>query len=345
MRSACSGGIPGPSSWTARITRLPALVAVTTTSVPDGVWESAFAISARPIWSTRSSSATAQASGSASTVTACPVASASGASSSASSRAMSASDTSSRSTRSRPASMRERSSRSAESFVSRSTCSRVVARNPARVSSSRSSSAISSRKPASENSGVRSSCDAFATNSLRAVSSCASWTRMRSNAAASSPSSSPPRSTTGSSNSPCAMRLAARSRRRMRRAWSDAAAPPRIAAIASATPVAYSSRRFTTRTVASWSSIGVERSRMSPEKRGTATSANGRPRRSTRPRATLDVRAVSRATVSLLIDPARGDESATAGASAGGRRPGRRRCGRRRGTPRRPRSCRARTAR
>ena len=57
---------------------------------------------------------------------------------------------------------------------------------------------------------------------------------------------------------------------------------------------------------------------MSPEKRGTATSANGRPRRSTRPRATLDVRAVSRATVSLLIDPARGDESAIGRSECGG---------------------------
>ena len=54
---------------------------------------------------------------------------------------------------------------------------------PCRVVSSRSSSARSSRKPARENSGVRSSCEALATNSLRARSSCASWTRMRSNEA------------------------------------------------------------------------------------------------------------------------------------------------------------------
>ena len=114
----------------------------------------------------------------------------------------------------------------------------VVARKPARVSSSRSSSAISSRKPAREKSGVRSSCEAFATNSLRAVSSCESWMRISSNAIASSPSSSSPRSTTGSSNWPSAILFAARSRRRMRRAWTVAAAVPRIAAIRSATPVA-----------------------------------------------------------------------------------------------------------
>ena len=103
----------------------------------------------------------------------------------------------------------------------------------------------------------------------------------------------------------------------MRRAWRDAATPPRIAAIASATPVAYSRRRFTTRTVASWSSIGVDRRSTSPEKSGTATSPNGRPRRSTRPRDTWDVRAVSSATVSLLIDPARDDESASGRSETG----------------------------
>ena len=55
------------------------------------------------------------------------------------------------------------------SFVRRSTWLRVVARNSRRVLSSRSSSASSSRKPASENSGVRSSCEALATNSFRAL--------------------------------------------------------------------------------------------------------------------------------------------------------------------------------
>ena len=67
----------------------------------------------------------------------------------------------------------------------------------ARVSASSSSLASSSRKPASENSGVRSSCEALAMNSARARSSEASCTRMRSNVRASWPSSSGSVSTIG----------------------------------------------------------------------------------------------------------------------------------------------------
>ena len=58
------------------------------------------------------------------------------------------------------------------------------------MSSSRSSSASSSRKPPSEKIGVRSSCDAAAMNCLRARSNRASCACMSSNAAASRPSSS-----------------------------------------------------------------------------------------------------------------------------------------------------------
>ena len=64
----------------------------------------------------------------------------------------------------------ERSSRSAVSFVSRSICSRIVATNSARASGSGSSSSSSSTKPPSEKIGVRSSCEALAMNSLRALS-------------------------------------------------------------------------------------------------------------------------------------------------------------------------------
>ena len=139
-------------------------------------------------------------------------------------RATSPRSTGSCSTCIRPASSRERSSRSVASFASRSTCSRIVSRNSWRVASSTSSSAISSRKPPSENSGVRSSCEALAMNSLRARSSLPSRPRMRSNASARSPSSSLPVSTTGSSKRPPAIRSAARSSRRMRCACTDASA-------------------------------------------------------------------------------------------------------------------------
>ncbi len=56
------------------------------------------------------------------------------------------------------------------SFVSRSICSRIVRTNSARATGSGSSSSSNSTKPASEKIGVRSSCDAFAMNSLRALS-------------------------------------------------------------------------------------------------------------------------------------------------------------------------------
>ena len=87
---------------------------------------------------------------------------------------------------------------------------------PASPSSSDGSSS-SSRKPPSEKSGVRSSCEAFAMNSPRARSRYESRSRMRSNERASWPSSSEPWSTTGSSKLPAAIRSAACSSRRIRR--------------------------------------------------------------------------------------------------------------------------------
>ena len=97
------------------------------------------------------------------------VRSAAAANSPATSRASMRSGTGSSSSSSEPASSRDRSSRSVVSFWSRSTCSRIVARNSSRVSSSRSSSWSSSTKPPSEKIGVRSSCEALAMNSLRAL--------------------------------------------------------------------------------------------------------------------------------------------------------------------------------
>ena len=90
-------------------------------------------------------------------------------------------------------------------------------RKSSRVSGSTSSSPVSSsRKPASENSGVRSSCDALAMNSARARSSEASRRRISSNARASWPSSSGPASITASSKRPSAISSAAASSRRIR---------------------------------------------------------------------------------------------------------------------------------
>ena len=79
-------------------------------------------------------------------------------------------------------------------------------------------------------------------NSRRASSRRARRRRMLSNAPASWPSSSRPRSTTGSAKSPEAMRSAARSRRRIRRAKRDAAANPAIRATPSPTRPDQSSR-------------------------------------------------------------------------------------------------------
>ena len=56
------------------------------------------------------------------------------------------------------------------SFVSRSIWPRIVRTNSARASGSGSSSSSSSTKPPSEAIGVRSSCEALAMNSLRALS-------------------------------------------------------------------------------------------------------------------------------------------------------------------------------
>ena len=139
-------------------------------------------------------------------------------------------------------------------------------------------------KPPSAKSGVRSSCEAVATNARRAESSRESWTRMRSNVRASSPSSSSPVSVTGSSNAPCAIRSAACSSRLIRRACKAAAMLPSASAIASATIVAYPSRRSITWTVASVSDSDAEKRTTTPSRRATATSAYCTPRRVMRPR-------------------------------------------------------------
>ena len=181
--ATCSGAIPGPSSSTSsdacsRSALRPQRHARPRRRVHERVLDAAHGRSAAPAARRRGRRAAldvdldARASG----------ARASAPNSSRDARATSPRSTGSCSTRIRPASSRERSSRSVASFVRRSTCSRIVSRNSRRVSSSSSSSASSSRKPPSEKSGVRSSCDALAMNSLRARSSLPSRTRMRSNA-------------------------------------------------------------------------------------------------------------------------------------------------------------------
>ena len=194
--------------------------------MPAGVCAMAFASRARPIWSTRSSSASAHASGSVSSERPCPAPSAMGRSSSTSARPTSrkhdllALDA-------EPPGVHPREIEQVGGELGEPVD--LLARRREEAGAGLLVEVLvrqSSRKPPSENSGVRSSCDAFATNSFRAVSSWASWTRIRSNAAASSPSSSSPSSTTGSSNLPSAIRFAARSSRRIRRACTAAAALP-----------------------------------------------------------------------------------------------------------------------
>ena len=207
---------------------LPLRSARSRTVVPAGVWTSAFPASARAICCTRSSSASAHASSSASTdQDVCPDASASATQllGRRRGRPRPARPPRARSGSGRRPSARDRAGRWRASSAGRPAPGSSRGTRAACVSSS-SSSASSSRNPASENSGVRSSCEALATNSFRALSSCASWIRIRSNEAASWPSSSAPSSTTGSSNAPSAIRSAARWRRPIRRAWIAATAKP-----------------------------------------------------------------------------------------------------------------------
>ena len=104
---------------------------------------------------------------------------------------------------------------------------------------------------------MRSSCDAFATNSFRAVSSCASWTRMRSNAEASWPISSSP--------AVHDRRAEVTARDPLGRSLEPAQAlgehpgrgQPSTSASTSANAVASRSRRSTSRTVASASASGA----------------------------------------------------------------------------------------
>ena len=108
---------------------------------------------------------------------------------------------------------------------------------------------------------------------------------MRSNAAASCPSSSSPVSAMGSSKWPSAIRLAARSSLRMRRACIAATTLPSTSAIPTAANVATRKRRSTSRTVASWSPSDAESSTTPDDgSSGTATSAYSAPPRRTRRR-------------------------------------------------------------
>ena len=100
-----------------------------------------------------------------------PWRSAAGPNSAATRRATSASRTGSRRISIASASSLERSRRSTVSFVSRSTCSRIVLTNSARASGSGRRPRAARRSRTSEKIGVRSSCEALAMNSLRALSS------------------------------------------------------------------------------------------------------------------------------------------------------------------------------
>ena len=121
-------------------------------------------------------------------------------------------------------------------------------------------------------------------NSPRARSSEASRRRIRSNARASWPTSSSRGSTIASSKFPAAMRSAACSSRRNRRAKRLAPAYPTRTANRVETPPAMSSRRRTTLTVWSCARSGEE-SRTTDVSTGAATSANFSPCRVTMPRA------------------------------------------------------------
>ena len=233
----------------------------------------AFVASARPICRIRASSPLHHTSRSMSVTSSCSLDAARCSISPASMWTTDPRSTGSRRTSSCPASTRERSRRSVESFASRCTCPCIVSMKPRRVSSSRSSSARSSRNPPIENRGVRSSCDAFATNSFRALSSCASWTRIWSNARASSPISSLPWSTIGAPKSPPAIRSAAVSSRRSRCESIPAAVSPRTSASTRAKAVASSNRSRTSRTVASESASGAWKSTTASSPSGTATFA------------------------------------------------------------------------
>ena len=156
----------------------------TRTPVPAGVWTRALSSRIRSTCATRSGSQSSSIGSSA--APARPSESwrcAAGVNSPATSRASWPTSVGSGRSSSAPASSRDRSSSSVASLRRRSTWPRSCSRNWRRVSSSRSSSASSSRKPPSEKIGVRSSCDAVAMNCLRARSSRASWRCMSSNAA------------------------------------------------------------------------------------------------------------------------------------------------------------------
>ena len=206
--------IPRPPSETSSRTCPLKRAAETRTPVPGGVWRSALSSRIRSTWATRSGSQSSSiGSGRRSSVTSDSCWAAAGVNSAATSRASWPTSVGSGRSSSAPASSRERSSSSTARLRIRSTWPRICSRNARRVSSSRSSSASSSRKPPREKIGVRSSCDALAMNCLRARSSRASCACMSSNAAASRPSSSSESARIGCEKSPAATLRAARSSR------------------------------------------------------------------------------------------------------------------------------------
>ena len=101
---------------------------------------------------------------------------------------------------------------------------------------------------------MRSSCEAVATNSLRATSTWRSWACISLNVRVSWPSSSSEVTGSGSMKRPSATSLAACSRRRTRLASAWATIQPPISAIRSAAAVAASTRLRTNATVSDTSS-------------------------------------------------------------------------------------------
>ena len=241
--------MPGPVSATVSSAAPFCCSALTVTVVPSGVWRRALSSRIRMIWATRSRSQRAETapSGSFSSSFVRCWATA-GRNSAATVVASSPISTSSGFSSSEPASRRDRSSRSTDSFWRRSTCSRIARRNSSRVSGSSCSSWSSSTNPPSEKIGVRSSCEAFAMNSLRARSTCASCTCISLKACVRRPSSSCDSTGMGCTWRPAARSSAARSSRETRLAIARATKKPLITAITSATPLASRSRSRTSRT-------------------------------------------------------------------------------------------------
>ena len=142
-------------------------------------------------------------------------------------------------------------------------------------------------KPPSANSGVRSSCDAVATNARRAESSRESWSRACARTCVRARRARRRRpSSTGSSKAPCAIRSAACSSRRIRRACTAAAELPSAVRSPVQRPLripAGAGSRVPSRVCLRGR---TRKSTTTPSLRPTAISAYCTPRRVTRPRST-----------------------------------------------------------